>query len=167
MLAWVVVYRRHLRQSRESRLPRALGAKFAIRLSRSASFISFISSTSLTSFTPSLPYLKIALPSRPYPSSPLPTIALSPLAATLTKNRGRGQSGAIVHPTVHSTLPPILRTLFQVPYPATPLFATLGKTAGCVPIIPVLELGLCARQPYPLLPIPYLLSIPRLVVSCG
>ncbi len=27
-------------------------------------------------------------------------------------------------------LPPILRTLFQVPYPATPLFATLTKTPG-------------------------------------
>jgi len=27
-------------------------------------------------------------------------------------------------------LPPILRTLFQVPYAATPLFATLTKTAG-------------------------------------
>jgi hypothetical protein len=45
------------------------------------------------------------------------------------------------------------------------LFATLAKTAGCVPTIPILELDLCARQPHSL--IPYPLSIPRLVVSCG
>lgn len=37
-------------------------------------------------------------------------------------------------------LPTIFRTLFQVPYTATPLFATLTKTAGCVPKIPNLEL---------------------------
>ena len=40
-------------------------------------------------------------------------------------------------PTPLSPLPPILRTLFQVPYPASPLFATLTKTAGCVPKIPI------------------------------
>jgi hypothetical protein len=32
----------------------------------------------------------------------------------------------------------ILRTHFQVPYPLSPLFATLTKTAGCVPKIPIL-----------------------------
>ena len=111
-----------------------------------------------------------------------------------------------------SGLPPIFRTLFQVPYPAIPLFATLTKTAGshpssqrffsflaglflfsfhslyqkhfrtpsppkgsalflktagCHPTISILELPLCVRQPHSLLPIPYPLSIPRLVVSCG
>ena len=66
---------------------------------------------------------------------------------------------------VRLSLPPVFRTLFQVPYPATSLSATLAKTAGCVPTIPILELDLCARQPYSL--IPYPLSIPRLVVSCG
>ncbi|SRR6266478_3334964 len=33
----------------------------------------------------------------------------------------------------------ILRTHFQVPYPLSPLFATLTQTAGCVPKIPILE----------------------------
>jgi len=33
----------------------------------------------------------------------------------------------------------ILRTLFQVPYPITPLFLTLTKTPGCVGILPNLE----------------------------
>src|SRR5467141_569588 len=40
---------------------------------------------------------------------------------------------ALSSPTLslnHSPLSPIFRTLFQVPYPATPLFATLTKTAG-------------------------------------
>jgi hypothetical protein len=55
---------------------------------------------------------------------------INPLDATLTKNRGWGQSGAIVHLTVHSTLPPIFRTFFQVPYPLSPLLATLTKTPG-------------------------------------
>ncbi len=31
--------------------------------------------------------------------------------------------------------------LFHFPYPATPLFATLTKTAGCIPTIPILELA--------------------------
>src|SRR6266849_7612080 len=31
-------------------------------------------------------------------------------------------------------------TLFQVPYPISPLRATLTKTAGCIPTIPILEL---------------------------
>jgi len=54
------------------------------------------------------------------------TAGLSPLDATLTKNRGGG----------HSRLPngfpisPIFRTLFQVPYLVSPLLATLTKTAG-------------------------------------
>ena len=36
----------------------------------------------------------------------------------------------------------IASTLFQVPYPVTPLLATLTKTTGCVPTIPILELNL-------------------------
>jgi len=36
-------------------------------------------------------------------------------------------------------LPPIFRTLFQVPYPVSPLFVSLTKAAGCVPKIPILE----------------------------
>ena len=45
-----------------------------------------------------------------------------------------------------SDVPPIFRpvfstacALFQVPYPASPLPATLTKTAGCMPTIPILE----------------------------
>jgi hypothetical protein len=57
-------------------------------------------------------------------------IALSLLAATFTKNRGWGQSRAILHLTVHPTLPPIFRTLFQVPYPVSLAFAALTKTTG-------------------------------------
>src|SRR6266850_5715512 len=34
----------------------------------------------------------------------------------------------------------IASTLSQVPYPVTPLLATLTKTARCVPTIPILEL---------------------------
>ena len=60
------------------------------------------------------------------------TVWLSPLDATLTKNI-EWESGTIFHVTVHSTPTPIFRTLFQVPYPATPLSATLTKTAGCHP----------------------------------
>src|SRR5712664_2525739 len=67
MLAWVVIYRRHLRHS-----------------------------------TPIL-YLRV-----------LSVSALSSLALSLN----------------HSPLSPIFRIFFQVPYPATPLFATLAKTAG-------------------------------------
>jgi hypothetical protein len=55
---------------------------------------------------------------------------LSTVDATLTKNRGWGQSGTIFHVAVHSTPPPIFRTLFQVPYPVTPLLAALTKTLG-------------------------------------
>src|SRR5258708_39550352 len=31
--------------------------------------------------------------------------------------------------------------LFHFPYPVSPVFATLTKTAGCVPTIPILELA--------------------------
>ena len=132
---------------------------------------------------------------------------LSRRSEAQTFGRFNGQASRRV-----SGLPPIFRTLFQVPYPAIPLFATLTKTAGshpssqrffsflaglflfsfhslyqkhfrtpsppkgsalflktagCHPTISILELPLCVRQPHSLSPIPYPLSIPRLVVSCG
>jgi hypothetical protein len=59
----------------------------------------------------------------------------------------------------------IFRTLFQVPYPVSPLLATLAKTAG-VCANNSHSGNLCARQPNSLLTIPDPLSIPRLVVSC-
>ncbi len=66
------------------------------------------------------------------------TIKLSPLDATLTKNTGGAFLGFNI-PTFNlptfqrlwlTPLSPIFRTLFQVPYPGSPLFATLTKTAG-------------------------------------
>jgi hypothetical protein len=71
------------------------------------------------------------------------TVGLSPLDAAFTKNTGRGSDYG--HPSVKnkplSSLPrsvtqhlcassSIFRTLFQVPYPASPLFAILAKTPG-------------------------------------
>src|SRR5260370_691848 len=47
--------------------------------------------------------------------------------------------GAVRERFLHSTPSPIFRTLFQVPYPATPLFATLTKTPGCGGMLPILE----------------------------
>src|SRR6266404_7733275 len=38
-------------------------------------------------------------------------------------------------------------TLFQVPYLLTPLLATLTKTAGCIPTIPILELAVSPSPP--------------------
>src|SRR5260370_30209585 len=62
------------------------------------------------------------------------------------KKAGRGggatlrrRSGASI---VQVAPPPILRTLFQVPYHATPLFATLTRTAGVWGYLPILERGL-------------------------
>src|SRR5712664_4279754 len=72
------------------------------------------------------------------------TVRLNPLDAILTKNRG-GVPIMVnqVFETSHLPSSPapclcvsvaapssILRTHFQVPYPATPLFATLTETAG-------------------------------------
>ncbi len=48
--------------------------------------------------------------------------------------------------------------LFQVPYPVTPLFATLTKTAGCIPTIPILELN--PLRPPALSPTPDPLAVP-------
>src|SRR5437899_6567519 len=60
------------------------------------------------------------------------TACLSPLAATFTKYRGWGPVESDFSPYSIFNLPPIFRILFQVPYPATPLFATLTKTTGGV-----------------------------------
>jgi hypothetical protein len=71
---------------------------------------------------------------------------------TLLLLRGRGVllstvlSPLGVQRSRSSDVPPIFRpvfsiayALFQVPYPASPLPATLTKTAGCIPTIPILE----------------------------
>ncbi len=75
------------------------------------------------------------------------TSGLSPLDATLTKNRGWGSvivNQLPLFPTFKRAckrpLFSIASTLSQVPYPVTPLLATLTKTARCVPTIPILEL---------------------------
>jgi hypothetical protein len=54
------------------------------------------------------------------------TAGLSPLNATLTKNGGEGALSTSQRLSHIS----IFRTLFQVPYPVSPLLATLTKTAG-------------------------------------
>jgi len=56
------------------------------------------------------------------------TVLPKPFKCNTCKKRGAVASDC--PPSLHSTLPPIFRTLFQVPYPASPLFATLAKTAG-------------------------------------
>jgi hypothetical protein len=62
------------------------------------------------------------------------TPQLNHLDATLTKNRGyllQAKSFSLSSPRrLFLSLPPILRILFQVPYPVSPLFATLTKTPG-------------------------------------
>src|SRR5216684_909533 len=79
-------------------------------------------------------------PSASVDSKPL-TGNLSPLDATLTKNLGGGgvipnQAPEARHPSARrlhvsvAASSSIFRTFFQVPYPVTPLFATLTKTAG-------------------------------------
>jgi len=80
------------------------------------------------------------------------TAELSPLDATLTKNRGVGVlwlTSFLCLPTFQRAynLPlfSIVSTLFRFPYPATPVFATLTKTAGCVPTIPILVHPECSR----------------------
>src|SRR6266481_947216 len=82
------------------------------------------------------------------------TAELSPLDATLTKNTGEGKrlwlSGhyrrailLLAHPlclrVFGAAASSILRTLFQVPYPPSPLLATLTKTPGVWGILPILE----------------------------
>ena len=45
--------------------------------------------------------------------------------------------------------------LFQVPYPVSPLLATLTKTAGCIPTIPILKLTTLRSQPTTHSPLPH------------
>jgi len=160
MLAWVVIYRRHLQHSspissslRTLRLCVQLSRPDPARVTAHYCFKSFRRNTYGSPASVANKRL---------------TARLSPLDATLTKNGGHVLQTkyffSVLAP-VRLSLPPVFRTLFQVPYPATSLFATLAKTAGCVPTIPILELDLCARQPHSLIPDP--LSIARLVVSCG
>jgi|HubBroStandDraft_4_1064222.scaffolds.fasta_scaffold30832_2 hypothetical protein len=76
------------------------------------------------------------------------TSNLNPLDATLTKNTGaldffdsltfRSFNSLTIFRPVFS----IAYALFQVTYPVSPLLATLMKTAGCIPTIPILELSL-------------------------
>src|SRR5258707_11056964 len=62
------------------------------------------------------------------------TARLSPVDATLTKNTGyllQAKYFSLSSPRrLLLSLPPILRILFQVPYPVSPAFATLTKTPG-------------------------------------
>src|SRR6266403_39858 len=134
MLAWVVIYRRHLQHSAltPSSLPTAPtpiedpdpglppGALSAIALC----------SLSATLMEPPASVANKRL-----------TVWLNPLNATLTKTGG-GAVASDCPPSLHSTLPPIFRTLFQVAYLTTPLSAPLAKTAGCVPTIPIPKLAL-------------------------
>jgi hypothetical protein len=46
-------------------------------------------------------------------------------------------------PRIFSLVFSIAYTLFQVPYPVSPLLATLTKTAGCTPTIPILVHPAC------------------------
>src|SRR5713101_9903099 len=45
--------------------------------------------------------------------------------------------------------------LFHFPYPASPVFAILTQTAGCIPTIPTLELNALRSLAHPLFPTPY------------
>src|SRR5467141_3494201 len=160
MLAWVVIYRRHLQHS--TPIPSSLRTlRLCVQLSRP-------DPARVTAHYCFKSFRRNTYGSPASVANKRLTARLSPLDATLTKNGGARPSNQILFlcpGPVRLSLPPVFRTLFQVPYPATSLSATLAKTAGCVPTIPILELDLCARQPYSL--IPYPLSIPRLVVSCG
>jgi len=83
-----------------------------------------------------------AYPPAPTPSGSVPTI---------TKNTGGGSGGRDLPP--YSAIRPCLPSsvpLFQVPYPVTPLFASLAKTAGCTPIIPIPRLTTRYSQFHPL-----------------
>src|SRR5260370_4634798 len=57
------------------------------------------------------------------------------------KKAGRGGGATLRRPSGASIVqvapPPILRTLFQVPYHATPLFSTLTRTAGVWGYLPI------------------------------
>src|SRR3981189_618612 len=131
MLAWVVIYRRHLQHSspissslRPLRLCVQLSRPGPARVTARYCFKSFRRNTYGSPASVANKRL---------------TARVSPLDATLTKNGGARPSSQILFlcpGPVRLSLPPVFRTLFQVPYPATSLFATLAKTAGCVPTLP-------------------------------
>ncbi len=119
------------------------------------------------------------------------TVELSPLDATLTKYRGD-----ILRPKSFSLSPPlrslqflsalqclcgsrssIFRTLFQVRYAVTPVFATLAKTAGVYtnnshsgtrhsPLATILKFLSLAGACEPAWPHPYLLPFQLSTVGC-
>jgi len=102
------------------------------------------------------------VPSRPKSASPLPLLCVfrglcvqipCPYALTVTLHNRFPRSRAKTHPFKSAAY-----ALFQVPYPINPLFATLTKTAGCTPTIPILKPSACALiNPMPF-PTPYPLS---------
>jgi len=127
MLAWVVIYRRHLQHS--TPIPSSLCTlRLCVRLSNSQrSNIPLCSPFLFTSLPPHFLTSRSPCPPAPTPSGLLATDALSPLAATfmdlpasvankrltdwlnpldatLTKNRGWGQSGAIFRLTFNFQL---------------------------------------------------------------
>src|SRR5882762_571381 len=68
-------------------------------------------------------------PSQVVTSSPMPRPHKS-FSCNTYKNPGGGAVGNDFHIPAHLTPPHIFRTLFQVPYPATPLLAALTKPPG-------------------------------------
>src|SRR5712671_6267291 len=107
MLPWVVNYRPHL--------PRTSHGPRSNELCR----FPFTSLTTCNSFT-------LNSFADPHP--------LNPNASILYKNIGGGRQLSWL-PTFNVQIfqrfpPPVFRTLFQVRYPATPLFVALTKTAG-------------------------------------
>ncbi len=62
-----------------------------------------------------------------------------PKSFSCTTYKKPGVGGSPDHYPLSRSL--IFRTLFQVPYPVSPFLATLAKTAGCIPTIPILELA--------------------------
>jgi hypothetical protein len=62
-----------------------------------------------------------------------------------------------------SSLFSITSTLTRFTYPVTPVFATLTKTAGCVPKIPKLELDRSSRKGSPMNPVASCPSLPQLL----
>src|SRR5258708_1632904 len=151
MLAWVVIYRRHLQHS--TPIPSSLRTLRTLRLCVQLSRPHHARVNGHSCFKY---FTRNTYGSPASVANKRLTARLSPLDATLTKNGGhvlQTKHFFSVLAPVRLSLPPVFRTLFQVPYPATSLFATLAKTAGCVPTIPILELDLCARQPIPLSPI--------------
>src|SRR6266478_4372216 len=138
MLAWVVIYRRDLRQSPQFRFIHALTLPasplnlellpFNLPLLNVPAF----QPSGFQTFQNCLKPFRFNTYKKQGGSSFKPKVLLpAPLSRrseAQTFGRFNGQASRRV-----SGLPPIFRTLFQVPYPAIPLFATLTKTAGSHP----------------------------------